>query len=107
MKKHLNFYKKCMKTGYLPDTLLSGGLCNYAKLGELNLEFLKLFKPTDDDEKVLKKNGLCTVYWASGISNLDTSHEQSHKFTNLRQTIVLFLAAMDEYGVELDNTLVD
>lgn len=85
MGKYLNFYKERIKTGRIED-----GLCNYF----VNSEELDLMYPTDEDFDMLLDENLCTTYWASGMHE-DTPYRGIHwPFTPLRQTIVLFMAAL-------------
>lgn len=93
-KKYLPLYYECMETGRLPlrdDLYDPNGLCC---VGSVNQKSLKLFTPTSQDEKQLSLEGLCSSWWASGLS-VDSS-ELGWSFTPLRQTIVLFLAAMND-----------
>ena len=83
-KKYLSFYKKCIKTGRMPHL----GLCSNF-LGD---ERLDLFEPTTKDLKSLRKEGLSILYWGAGLPPYPGS---GTSFTPLRQTIVLFMAAMN------------
>lgn len=69
-----------METGDLPDY----GLCNC-----LDSEELELFKP-DDASEFYPRN-----YWAYGGPHASIN-TVSTQFSPLRQTIVLFLAAMND-----------
>lgn len=89
---YLDFYKKCMKDGErLPWWNKSdrcNGLCPafWLYLHE-ELSVLKFyFEPPDIQEDDL------TIFWASG----DPESPRWGEFTPLRQTIVLFLAAMND-----------
>lgn len=89
MKKHLKFYKQCMETGELPQESTAGwyfgGLCGCASVGLVSQEIFDLFLPT--------QYGYMAGYWAVGNSeDLDV---MIHGFTPLRQTIVLFMAAIN------------
>lgn len=86
--KHLQFYMDCMTKGCMDDF----GLCNALK----SKDTLDLFLPTDDDIKTLKEEGLSVLYWGSGLS-LDNKydHQRYWVLTPLRQTIVLFMAAIN------------
>lgn len=91
---YLDFYYKCMETGTLP----CGGLCF-----SLDSGLLGFFKPVDNNNPDLVDRKQKASYWGydgkvrdftnnyGGIS-MDTAR---HEFTPLRQTIVLFLAAMN------------
>lgn len=97
MKKYLDFYYSCLERGGMPDA----GLCYiFTKKGGEGLVVqpntkLKIFKPTKEDEETYLKE-LCydldvdLTYWASGGEN-----SQVCVFTPLRQTIVLFMAAIE------------
>lgn len=79
----LQLHKEWLRTGCLPDT----GLC--LSLPHKYLRLLELFKPTLEDSNILFKEHMSTFYWASDLkfSNCD----KSIKYTELRQTIVLFI----------------
>jgi hypothetical protein len=76
--KHLRFYMNCMKNGEMPRA----GLCACAWNDYLMEESLMLFKPDDA--------GMFS-YWGSEKKGYD----ECYTFTKLRQTIVLFLAAIN------------
>ena len=83
-----------METGRLPlrDWYSEpNGLCC---VDSLDHKSLKLFTPTANDEKQLAIEGLCSAWWASGLSIYSSG--LGSLFTPLRQTIVLFLAAMND-----------
>jgi len=83
--KYLKFHFDCLESGVLP----SDGLCN-SLLGNS----IQLFEPTDLDFKRLFKEGLPVAYWGCGC-RYGSLYERAYKYTPLRQTIVLFLAAMN------------
>jgi hypothetical protein len=91
-KKYLKFYKKCMKAGSLPDD----GLClSLIRRGREDKK-LALFEPTSADNSMILVEGTSYGYWASGLlTHPDNLNERMYGFTPLRQTIVLFLAAMN------------
>lgn len=95
MGKHLDFYKKCMAKNKMPYKygIHNGGLCGIAyNTNLIDKELLELFNPTDDDALAYRISG--TGYW--GYEHEDEGHGgYSTKFTTLRQTIVLFMAAMN------------
>lgn len=98
MGKHLDFYFTCMQTGMLPTT----GLCHCASDGYIDAELFKMFEPTEEDLDRLYNEGIiCTReggYWGSGkkaFGNLDSPYERTHSFSALRQTIVLFMAVLN------------
>ncbi len=87
--KYLDFYKKCMKTGRIPsvDTRLTiNGLCSC-----LGKDAMDLFTPTwwDCIRYQVSEDG----YWAADQPNSGVLNELG--FGPTRQTIVLFLAAMN------------
>lgn len=82
-KKYLKFYEDCMTTGELPDY----GLCNSIESYDGELMLFEppsgLFSPYD--------------YWGFGENPEHlSSYVVATKFTTLRQTIVLLLAAMND-----------
>lgn len=90
-KKHIEFYKKCMKTGMLPEP----GLCLCKR--HINTEMLdELFEPDQKELEALASEGLCTTYWASEAPDIDISDNCFKGFPSLRQTIVLFMAAIND-----------
>ncbi len=90
--KHLQFYMDCMKRGVMPNS----GLCiNTVDLGgPLSEELFRLFIPTDDELFALAKKGYSTSYWGLGVitNDYDILYDA---FSPLRQTIVLFMAAIN------------
>ena len=87
-KKYLPLYFKWMRSGRLND---EGLCCN--ELGDN----LKLFEPTEVDTARLIRAGHCHIFWGSGGGCNDPYiHGEEYDFTTLRQTIVLFLAAMND-----------
>lgn len=89
--KHLQFYMDCMKRGVMP----SSGLCINTEDcgGPLSEELLHLFIPTDEELIALAKKGYSASYWGSGMitNDYDILYDA---FSQLRQTIVLFMAAI-------------
>lgn len=87
MKKHLEFYLQHINSGKLP----SDGLCS-----SIQSDLLKLFEPTIDEENDLLAEGTSALYWGFGLPLLGTSTiEKLYSFTPLRQTIILFCAAIN------------
>lgn len=90
--KHLQFYMDCMKRGVMPCS----GLCINTEDcgGPLSEELLHLFIPTDDELIRLAKKGYSTSYWGSGVitNNYNILYDA---FSPLRQTIVLFMACLN------------
>lgn len=94
MKKNtpiLNFYHKTLVEE--EGIMNMEGLCYMLREHEI-----KLFQPTEHDEDILAYENTSQVYWGYGISNNDpeyNSFDKYSKFTSLRQTITLFLAAIE------------
>lgn len=76
--KHLRFYLACIKNGH---EMPKAGLCACAWFDFINEEILMMFKPA--------KAGMFS-YLASLKKGQDY-----YEFTGLRQTIVLFMAAIN------------
>lgn len=80
-----------MKTGVIPKA----GLCECLNQHWDNEDF-KLFEPDFDTKIELKEKGYSVLYWGSGLKFSDPGTDnRDYAFTELRQTIVLFLAAMN------------
>jgi hypothetical protein len=79
-----------MESGLLPDE----GLCGCLNFNSDNALF-HLITPTSQDLDNLKMQCLSSSYWAYGGGVMDRGYEKMFSFTELRQTIVLFLAAMN------------
>lgn len=75
-----------MKEGKIPcyGGIIRGGLCSVADKGVISENILNLF---NDDFPSFH-------YWADG-KNKNNSYERRYVFTPLPQTIVLFMAAMN------------
>ena len=95
MKKHLEFYKACMETGVLPKEIYGGGLCNCANEELIDTDLLDDLHPTDEDFDKLMDEHKNRCYWGSDLNSVEYLNTLSHSFTPLRQTIVLFMAAMN------------
>jgi hypothetical protein len=84
--EHLQFYMDCMNNGcQMPNDLYSmykGGLCKMANIGYISNELLKLFSDGMSDYD----------YWACSDGQ---PYESRFNFNSLRQTIVLFMAAIN------------
>lgn len=96
-KKHLQFYMDCMKT----KELLRAGLCECSKNGDISIRLLELFRPTNENLVTLFKEGYIPephshTYWSSEVkvNKYYNVFEREYKFNPLRQTIVLFMAAI-------------
>lgn len=91
-KKYLDFYMECMNNRkVMKYEGCLGGLCNTSIKGKL----LNMFIPTEADK--LELGTLSKSYWGSGLSYSAyfTGNRWEQEFTPLRQTIVLFLACMN------------
>jgi len=77
--KHLKFYSGCFYSKKMPGV----GLCSCAIMEYIDEDLLNLFYPDDSISTAFS-------FWASGHENKDCLY----RFTPLRQTIVLFMAAM-------------
>jgi hypothetical protein len=87
MGKHIDFYNKCMVDGRMPayyDTPSQGGLCSMSEKGIIDKRLLNLF---DDNFSPFQ-------YWGDGREDTLLA-DGAYLFTSLRQTIVLFMAAMN------------
>lgn len=93
--KHLAFYEECMETGNLKygNSRIGSGLCQSARDGYIDSALLSRFVPTEEDEDFLDAEHLSTGWWGSGLDWQDSKKYTS--FTPLRQTIVLFMAAIN------------
>lgn len=88
-KNHLAFYEKCMINGTMPHD----GLCK-----NLDYEFLQLFNPTSSEREILFLENTSRIYWGYGVpydAQTYNEDELCYGFTTLRQTLVLFMAAMN------------
>lgn len=99
-KDYLQLYQDCMETGMLPTVdgddgfVQAGGLCEIWCYNEYN-DLLELFEPTQED--CLKYDIDQNSYWGSGQPYGTSVHAKQHGgFTELRQTIILFMAQMVE-----------
>lgn len=109
-KQHLQFYYDCMKTKKLPkitikfdedDTDYLAGLCECAENGYISKKLFYLITPDWYDEVELIKRRYNILYCGSGFERTlyyDRKQliELKHSFTPLRQTIVLFMAALND-----------
>ena len=86
--KYLEYYHEAMKTGKLPG---KNGLC-------MDLDLPRTITPTTEDRHQLSNEGFCSAYWGAGLpAELFMQGDRLEtEFTPLRQTIVLFLAAMND-----------
>lgn len=92
MGKHLDFYERNIEHMIMPDE----GLCMCASDDKISSDILEeYFQPTPEERYDLVTEGLSTFYWGSGISKYNQYDEIAYVFTPLRQTIVLFMAAIN------------
>lgn len=90
-KKHLTLYKQSMNTGSLPNDC--AGFCDCARLNMVSQKLLyKVMWPSDEDQMELHETDYSVAFWASGCKTTDP--RRIGGFTPLRQTILLFMAAM-------------
>lgn len=97
-KKLIDLHHEWIKTKRIPQN----GLCISLETNSLNghaaLRYTnslkKLFKPTLQEQRKLIKEGYSPFYWASGLR--EGSFGLNTKYTELRQTIVLFICAIHE-----------
>lgn len=92
-KKYLELYYKWIKQGHIdPSTYNFNGLCDLFKKDRL----FKLFIPTLKE----KEEYNCTAYWGCDLTERDYIYSSDRSifysgFTETRQNIVLFMAAMN------------
>ena len=79
-----------MKTGELPRN----GLCSCYEYFKYD-EFLHLFQPSYIEYAKLERSKMSNIIWGSGLSCVEDIKYVFCKFTPLRQTIVLLMAAMN------------
>lgn len=91
--KYLELYYEWMEKGEVietPHTYTYGGLCSTELFN--SKDFWDLFKPEDTERVGVHQH----AYWAAGVRFKTAKNRKcTHGFTPLRQTIVLFLAAMN------------
>jgi len=94
-KKHLRFYNRCIEGRDMWKFTKEGGisplygLCHAVDLGLIDEQTFDRFHPTEDDIKWLNWEGYSTAFWGLGKEDAEIM-----EFTPLRQTIVLFMAAI-------------
>jgi hypothetical protein len=86
--KLIELYKEWMETGVMPDSGLCPSIPTKYKI------YLNLFKPEPSENILLMQENLSVGYWASGLDVYDNGKYDS--FTDLRQTIVLLICAMND-----------
>lgn len=85
--------ERIYRIAYKKKKLNSNGLCN--SLGIKLGHNLHLFEPSDSDYMELIRNNLSAVYWGSGLG-MFLGGDDCFEFTDLRQTILGFLIAMEK-----------
>lgn len=88
--KYLKFYYECMESGLIPDE----GLCNCENFINVS-EFKEIFEPEELEKSELRRSGLSSLYWGSGLPVFDDTFSKKRTFSELRQNMVLLLAAMN------------
>lgn len=96
--KHWKFYIECMNLGMMPHD----GLCTCANAKVISKRVLSKFHPTYEDlEQLYEEHYIIyrgeSSYWAAGtkVKNTYNIVEREVGFTALRQTIVLFMACLN------------
>ncbi len=85
---YLDLYIECMETGKLlgPSSGLCGSIPN-------KQEFLNLFEPNWEE---IAKYNLYFGHWAVSANEDLSPTDRYYKFTTFRQTLVLFMAAIND-----------
>lgn len=86
-KTYLECYQKWMKSRKLPKS----GLCDSLPLHLYENDAFYTIKPTSDDKCSLHIEDKSVMYWGS-----DSGYWKPRKFTTLRQTLLLFAAALND-----------
>jgi len=91
-KRFLDFYNTSMTFRSRGDSfeMPYAGLCTFVNRDIRSIGIFNRMMPTSEDYRKLEEEGLDTNYWASGDSDA-----LEYKFTELRQNIILFCAAMN------------
>lgn len=92
-KKYLALYKEWLETGMIGKAGSSyNGMCCLFP----NDALFDLFLPTSEERRQLYLEGVSETWWGAGDANLEYGNELWGTFTSLRQTILLFMAALNE-----------
>ena len=83
---YLKYYKEWMKDEKLPSFSLCFSLPEKLRMNK----YFNLIKPTNDDLINLSDENKNLVYWGS-----DSYHVKMFQFTELRQTLLLIAAALN------------
>lgn len=86
----LDMYKEWLEAGKLPEE----GLCKCIK-SKAHEELLDLFNPSFNERVELAQVGFSSMFWGSGLMVSDDHFQIWYSFTPMRQTILLFMAAMN------------
>lgn len=92
-KMFLDFYNTSIANGRMRFAGLCGNFDGF--FCDNGIEMLELFEPTDDDFNNLTSEGYIVSFWGSGLHRNHSFDAVQYGFTPLRQTIVLFMAAMN------------
>ena len=91
-KKLIDYHYEWLETNTIPCK----GLCNSLK--KINPKYrrkLEEFNPTIEDIKVLFKENKTRLFWGADVSIHHVPYREIEtQYTELRQTIVLFICAM-------------
>lgn len=90
---HLDYYKRCMISGKLNDhnsIFDCSGLCEAADNKLIMKKYLNIVEPTIENIRDLRGEGKSSTYWGS-----DSYLYKTEEFTELRQTIILLMAALN------------
>ena len=69
------------------------GLCGSIPDGYFSI--LEMFKPTTEAFEILFDDNESINFWGSGLTHADSLDDRRHKYTPLRQNIVLLICAME------------
>lgn len=90
--QHLDFYYECLEKNRLPHK----GLCTCVDKGLISPGLFIRFIPNSEELWSLSMNGLSLGWWASDVEFLGDTFTKEYGFTELRQNIVLLMAAMND-----------
>jgi hypothetical protein len=89
--KLIDYHYEWLESGRIPLI----GLCN--TLEHINSKYkeeLKMFTPNVMNYVKLMESNESTLFWASNLPRVSSEEDLHFKYTELRQTIVLFICAM-------------
>ncbi len=90
MKNFIELHNEWIESGRMPNS----GLC-ICLSGKMKTQLFDLFKPTEEELLHLVWDGFSSGYWASGVPLDADSDTRYNVYTELRQNIMLLLAAMN------------